>query len=64
MAGNQPLCSKRYQGKRSPARGGREWFSLSEEDIRDFLEWMHHSSEQRAYKARTVSTTIRRANMD
>ena len=53
---------KRYQGKHSPARGGREWFSLSEEDIRGFLEWMHHSSEQRAYKARTVSTTIRRAN--
>jgi len=51
----------RYRFKSSPARGGREWFSLTKGEAEGFLTWMAHSSVQRAFKATSVSTMIAKA---
>ena len=44
----------RYRSKRSPVRGGREWFSLSVTEVEGFLKWMRHSTEQRTFHASTI----------
>ena len=44
----------RYRDKHSPARGGREWFSLNAEEIQGLRQWIAHSTEQRAFRACTL----------
>ena len=44
----------RYSQHLSAARGGREWFSLSDEQIEGFLTWMKSSTESRTYIIRAI----------
>ena len=48
----------RYSGYLSPARGGREWFKLSQQQIDGFLAWMKASTQSRVYNVRTLTTKI------
>lgn len=41
---------KKYKLRHSPARGGKEWFSLTQYEIEYFLDWMRKSNEQRKEK--------------
>lgn len=34
----------------SPARGGKEWFSLSSKQVNEFIEWMRKSTAYRSDK--------------
>jgi len=34
----------------SPARGGKEWFSLSSRQVNEFIEWMRSSTDGRNKK--------------
>tara|TARA_B100000886_G_scaffold199716_1_gene137724 strand:+ start:5243 stop:5671 length:429 start_codon:yes stop_codon:yes gene_type:complete len=34
----------------SPARGGKEWFSLSSRQVNEFIEWMRSSTDDRNKK--------------
>jgi predicted GIY-YIG superfamily endonuclease len=49
---------QRYATKNSPARGGREWFTLTDVEIHWFIDWMKRSTTKRAFKATRVSTTV------
>ena len=49
---------KRYSFKHSPARGGKEWFTLNESEIMFFKEWMRRSSEKRSFKVIKLETKI------
>jgi hypothetical protein len=48
----------RYSRYLSPARGGREWFKLSQQQIDGFLTWMKASTQSRVYNVRTLTTKI------
>tara|TARA_B100000674_G_scaffold260346_1_gene214683 strand:+ start:92 stop:808 length:717 start_codon:yes stop_codon:yes gene_type:complete len=48
----------RYSRYLSPARGGREWFKLSQQQIDGFLAWMKASTQSRVYNVRRLSTKI------
>ena len=48
----------RYSQHLSAARGGREWFSLSNEQIEGFLTWMKHSTESRTYIIRAIMAKL------
>ncbi len=41
---------KKFKYKHSPKRGGKEWFSLSEEEIKGFVDWMRESNKQNKEK--------------
>ena len=47
---------QRYRIHRSPEQGGREWFDLSDTQIRNFVEWMEASTDNRAVKVVTIKT--------
>ena len=49
---------KKYQHKHSPERGGKEWFSLSDYEIKSFIEWMKQSNEYREEKLKTLKELI------
>ena len=34
----------------SPARGGKEWFSLSSRQVNEFIEWMRNNTKDRNEK--------------
>ena len=51
---------KRYSFKHSPARGGKEWFTLNESEIMFFQEWMRRSSEKRSFKVIKLETKIKK----
>lgn len=54
----------RYLRQLSPARGGREWFKLSQEQIDGFLTWMKASTQSRVYRVRTLRTKIWKTNAE
>ena len=41
---------KKFRLKHSPERGGREWFSLTSEEVNDFVNWMSESNRQNIEK--------------
>ena len=41
---------KKFRLKHSPARGGREWFSLTSEEVNDFVNCMSDSNRQNIEK--------------
>ena len=41
---------KKFRLKHSPARGGREWFSLTSEEVNDFVNWMSESNRRNIEK--------------
>ena len=52
----------RYSSHLSPARGGREWFKLSQQQVDGFLSWMKASTQSRIYNVRTLTTQIWKTN--
>lgn len=57
----EKIFHRRYSSSISLSRGGREWFTLNDQDINGFLEWMRISTEKRSYKARKISTKVWKA---
>tara|TARA_B100000579_G_C22532061_1_gene711221 strand:- start:296 stop:511 length:216 start_codon:yes stop_codon:yes gene_type:complete len=49
---------KKYKLKHSPGRGGKEWFSPSEDKLRSFIEWMKRSTKDRAQKIQVLKDLI------
>tara|TARA_B100000700_G_scaffold184082_1_gene203001 strand:- start:77 stop:442 length:366 start_codon:yes stop_codon:yes gene_type:complete len=49
---------KKYKHQHSPERGGKEWFSLSEYEIKSFIEWMKKSREDRDQKIQILKELI------
>lgn len=49
---------RRYADSHSPMRGGREWFRLTETEVKWFIDWMERSTSRRAFRATTVTATI------
>lgn len=49
---------KRFRYKHSPARGGKEWFSLTSEEINQFVEWMRESNRQNIEKIKILKQLI------
>ena len=41
---------KKFKLKHSPKRGGKEWFTLSSEEINQFVEWMRKSNQRNIEK--------------
>ena len=41
---------KKFNHKHSPERGGKEWFSLTEGEIKGFIDWMRESNKQNKEK--------------
>ena len=41
---------KKFRLKHSPARGGKEWFSLNTIELNEFLEWMKNSNKKNEEK--------------
>jgi len=49
---------KKYKHKHSPARGGKEWFSLSDQEVKSFVEWMKQSTKERDQKIQFLKELI------
>ena len=49
---------KKFKFKHSPARGGKEWFTLSLEEINEFVEWMRESNRQNIEKINTLKNLL------
>ena len=39
---------RKYAAQRSDVQGGREWFDLSDDQVRSFIEWMDASTNKRS----------------
>ena len=49
---------KKYKLRHSPERGGKEWFNLSEYEIKSFIEWMKESTNDRDKKIKILKDLI------
>ena len=49
---------KKFKLKRSPERGGKEWFSLSGYEVKSFIEWMKQSTQDREKKIQVLKDLI------
>ena len=45
---------KKFKLWHSPARGGKEWFSLSSKQVNEFINWMRTSTEDRNKKIKIL----------
>ena len=53
---------QRYRIYHSSEQGGREWFDLSDQQIRGFVDWMEASTNKRAVKVITVQTDAQKSS--
>ena len=49
---------KKYKLKHSPARGGKEWFSLSNTEVQSYINWMKQSNQDFDEKVETLKDLI------
>ncbi|AII49297.1 hypothetical protein KR52_09085 [Synechococcus sp. KORDI-52] len=49
---------KRYAIYTSPEQGGREWVDLTDQQSKDFVEWMEASTSKRAIKVLSVKASV------
>ena len=49
---------KKFKLKHSAERGGKEWFSLSDYEIKSFIEWMKQSTQDREKKIQVLKDLI------
>ena len=52
------LFHQKYQHKHSPERGGKEWFTLTEDEIKEFTFWMKESNKQNKEKLEKLKNLL------
>ena len=50
---------KKFSHKHSPSRGGKEWFTLTTEEINQFVGWMRESNRQNIEKINILKKLIK-----
>ena len=53
---------KKFRLKHSPARGGKEWFTLTVEEISQFVDWMRESNRQNLEKINILKNLLNEKN--
>ena len=54
---------KKYKHQHSPERGGKEWFSLSDYEIKSFIDWMKESTKDRDQKIQILKELIHKKDL-
>ena len=55
----ESLFHKKFEHKRSRERGGKEWFRLTAEEIKEFIDWMRESNKRNQEKLEILKKLIK-----
>ena len=54
------LFHKKFDHQHSPERGGKEWFSLNDKEIKEFIDWMKESNKRNKEKIEILKKLLKK----